>query len=109
VVAAFAQAARHLGAQICPYQEVAHLLIEGTKVTGVCTAQGETVHCHRVIIASDAWAAQCETWLNVVLPITPQFGQLLTVLQPALPLKHIVFGEAAYMTPRGKTILVLLC
>jgi len=106
VVQAFAHAAQRSGAHICPQQEVRGFLTHETKVTGVLTAQGETIACDQVVIAAGAWAAQCAAWLQIALPITPLHGQLLSLPQTARPLRHIIFGEAAYLTPRGNTILV---
>ena len=106
MVQAFARAAILLGATLSPHQEVSSLLIHGAKVTGVCTTQGETIACNRIIIASGAWAAQCANWLNMTLPIRPLHGQMLLFPQTCVPLKHIVFGEAAYLTPKGDSILV---
>src|SRR5262249_52004614 len=45
-------------------------------------------------------------WLQVKLPVYPLHGQLLSLPQTSVPLKHIVFGEAVYLAPRGKSILV---
>jgi glycine oxidase len=106
VVQAFAGAAQRRGARIYSHQEISRLLTHRTKVTGVATAQGETIFCDRLIIASGAWAAQCGEWLNVSLPISPLHGQLLALSQPAHPLHYIVFGEAIYLAPRGDVILV---
>ena len=106
VVQAFARAAQIAGAHIYPHQEIDHLLLDSTKVRGVCTSRGEMIACNTLIIASGAWASQCNAWLHVALPIHPLHGQLISLSQTPLPLKHIVFGEAAYLTPRGNTILV---
>ncbi len=106
VVQAFAHAAHRLGANIYHHQEIRRFITQDAKVIGVDTVQGETLTCNQIIIASGAWAAQCGAWLNVTLPIHPLHGQLLSLPQTPLPLKHIVFGEAAYLVPRGNTILV---
>ena len=106
VVQAFARAAQISGAHIYPHQEVTHLLKQKTRVIGVRTAQGETLACKQLIIASGAWAAQCAAWLNIMLPIRPLHGQLISLPQTPLHLKHIIFGDAAYLTPRGNAILV---
>ena len=106
LVEAFARAAQRLGAHIYPQQEISRLLTDETKVTGIYTAQGETITCERVIIASGAWAAQCANWLKVELPIEPLHGQMIAVAQTGQQLKHIVFGGGIYLTPRGNTILV---
>jgi glycine oxidase len=106
VVQAFARAAQLSGAHIYPHQEVSALLTQNKRVTGVRTAQGETIACAQLILASGAWAAQCSAWLNITLPITPLHGQIIALHQPAQHLKHIIFGEAAYITPKGATLLV---
>jgi glycine oxidase len=106
VVQAFALAAQRAGANIFPHQEITRLLTQNEKVTAVYTTHGEEIACNQLIIASGAWAAQCGTWLNVSLPIRPLQGQLLALPQTPCQLKHIVFGEGAYLTPRGNTILV---
>jgi len=106
VVQAFARAARLSGARMYEQQEVSHLLTQNARVTGVCTTQGETISCNQIIIASGAWAAQCATWLDVTLPIQPLHGQLLALPQASFRLKHIVFGNAGYLVPRGNTVLV---
>ncbi len=95
-----------MGANIYEQQEVCQLLTNNVRVTGVCTVQGETISCNQVILASGAWAAQCATWLNVTLPIQPLHGQLLALPQSSSPLKHIIFGNAGYLLPRGNTVLV---
>ena len=106
LVQAFAQAALRAGANIYPHQGVNRLLTHGAKVTGVCTTQGKTITCNQIIIASGAWAAMCADWLQVKLPVYPLHGQLLSLPQTSLPLKHIVFGEAVYLVPRGQSIIV---
>jgi glycine oxidase len=106
LVQAFARAAQRMGAHIYPHQEVDGVLTEKRRVIGVRTTQGETIACDRLILASGAWAAQCSTWFNVTLPITPLHGQLIALRQPTSQLKHIIFGEAAYLTPKGDTIVV---
>ena len=106
VVQAFARAARLLGADIYEQQEVNHFLTNNGRVTAVCTTQGETIVCNQIILASGAWAAQCAAWLDVTLPIQPLHGQLLALSQTPSLLKHIVFGNAGYLVPRGNMLLV---
>jgi glycine oxidase len=80
---------------------------EHDSITGVYTAQGETIACNHLVIASGAWAAECGIWLNLPLPVTPQRGQILTLRQPTPPLRHIIFGEAIYLVPKfDKTVVV---
>ena len=106
VVQAFARAARLLGANIYPQQEVDAVLTDATNVTGVRTAQGETIACKQLIVASGAWAAQCKTLFDVTLPVQPMHGQLLLLPQTSPQLKHIIFGEGGYVVPRGEHLLI---
>ena len=106
VVQAFARAAQRLGAHIYPQHEVRSVLSDGTRVSGVRTTQGETLACKQIIIASGAWAAQCEAWFHVTLPVQPLHGQLLSLPQTFPYLKHIIFGEGGYVVPRGEYVLV---
>jgi glycine oxidase len=107
VVKAFSLAAAHQGVTLYSHREIMGIQRQNAKVTGVYTAQGETIGCNHLVIATGAWAARCGEWLNVELPVSPQRGQILTLLQPSPPLRHIIFGEAAYLIPKsGNTIIV---
>jgi glycine oxidase len=106
VVQAFVCAAQRTGAHIYPHQEINQILTQDAKVTGVSTVQGKIIACNQLIIASGAWASHCSTFLNVTLPIHPLHGQMLLLPQTLPSLKHIVFGEAAYLAPRGNMLLV---
>jgi glycine oxidase len=107
VVKAFSQAAVHQGAILFSDKEIAGVQRQGTKVTGVYTSQRESFACNHLVIAAGAWAAQCNKWLNVTIPIIPQRGQALSLQQSSPMLHHIVFGEAAYLTPKsGNRIIV---
>ena len=77
------------------------------KVTSVCTSQGETIACNHLVIANGAWAATCSEWLDITLPIIPQRGQALALHQPLKPLRHIIFGEAAYLTPKRNNMIIV--
>jgi len=107
---AYAQAARNLGATLLSHTAITGIQHLNAGVTAVTTSTGETIPCDHLIIASGAWAAQSSNWLNFSLPITPQRGQILSLKQPAppsSPLRHIIFGEAAYLAPKvGSTIIV---
>ncbi len=107
VVKAFSLAAVNKGATLYTHREITGIQSRNAKVTGVYTSQGEQFACNHLVIAAGAWAARCSEWLNVDLPVTPQRGQILTLQQPSIPLRHIIFGEAAYLTPKsGNTIIV---
>ncbi len=106
LTAAFAQAARLMGAHLYEQTPITGLSYRDTRVAGVHTARGETITCQHLVIATGAWAGQCAAWLHITLPITPLRGQILLLAQPTPPLRKLIFGEALYLIPRGKTVLV---
>lgn len=109
VVKAFAQAAQRLGADIYEHVEVTGLQYNAnhTSVTGVTLVGKEPIACKHLVIAAGAWSAQCGSWLNLSIPVQPLRGQMLALAQPIeQPLRHIVFGEAAYLVPRDDHIIV---
>lgn len=106
VVKAFAKAASNLGASIYSHTEAINLHKTGNKITSVCTVQGDTIACNRLILAPGAWASHYEKWLNLSIPVSPLRGQILSLQAPTPQLKHIIFGDAAYIAPRGNNIIV---
>ena len=106
LVKSYAIAAKKLGAQIYEQTEIVEIQQNTHQVTGVCTAQGETFTCQHLIIATGAWSADCATGLQLPLPVRPLKGALIAFKQLSTPLQHIVFGEAAYLSPRTDRILV---
>jgi glycine oxidase len=106
VVSAFAKAARKMGAQIVTHTEVVDLRKEKDRITGVQTSQGEIIMCNHVIITTGAWAAQWGSRLDMMLPVSPLRGQILSLEQATPPLRHIIFGDAIYITPKGESIFV---
>jgi glycine oxidase len=107
LVKAFSLAAANRGATLYSHREMTGVQRHNAKVTGVYTSRGETIDCNHLVIAAGAWATRCSKWLNVELPVSPQRGQILSLRQPSPPLRHIIFGEAAYLTPKsGNTVMV---
>jgi glycine oxidase len=107
VVMSFTLAAANQGVTFYSHREITGIQQHNSRVTGVYTAQGERFACNHLVIANGAWAAQSSTWLDINLPLIPQRGQVLTLHQPSPPLRHIIFGEAAYLTAKnGNTIIV---
>ena len=107
VVKAFAQAAANKGATFYSSRQVAGVLQRNSRVTGIQTSQGESIACNHLVIATGAWSARCGEWLNISLPVSPQRGQMLALRQPSSPLQHIIFGEAAYLTPKGDGTIIV--
>ena len=106
IVQAFAKAASNLGARIYNHVEVTGLKRNGRRIIGVHTAQGQAITCNRVILSPGAWAGLCASWLDLHIPVSPLRGQILALQAPTPPLKHLIFGDAAYIAPRGSSVLV---
>ena len=66
----------------------------------------ESIACGQLVLATGAWAARAGEWLHLHLPVSPLRGQMLALPQPQPSLRTIVFGDAAYLVPRGSRILV---
>lgn len=107
VVKAFAMAAINQGATLYSYSKITGIQHHKAKVTGVYTSQGERIACNHLVIANGVWAAHCSEWLHVPIPIIPQRGQALSLHQPSEPLRHIIFGEAAYLTPKSEQMIIV--
>jgi glycine oxidase len=109
VVKAYAQAAQHLGADFYEHAEVTGLQFSAnhSSVTGVSLRGREPIACKHLVIAAGAWSAQCGIWLGLSIPVQPLRGQMLALTQPpGQSLRHIIFGEGAYLVPRDNYIIV---
>lgn len=100
VTRAYATAARKLGAQLYEHSEVVGIQQDAGKVVAVQTAQGETIACNRLVIASGAWSEQVGKWLGLSIPVVPSRGQILSLRQPATPLRHTIFVGDIYLVPK---------
>ncbi len=107
VARAFAQAATNLGATLRSQTRITGIQRQHGRVMAVETSQGETIACDQLVVAAGAWAAQWSEWLQIELAVVPQRGQILALRQPAPPLRHIIFGEAAYLAPKQDATVVV--
>lgn len=106
LVQALAQAARLQGVELQSQQQVVGVAQSDYTVKGVYTAQREFIACNHLVVTTGAWAAFCGEWLQISLPVSPLRGQIILLPQPTIPLRSIVFGEAAYLVPKGNNVLV---
>jgi glycine oxidase len=97
---AYAEAARKLGAVIYEHCEIVGIQQSASKVTAIQTAQGESIECGQVVIATGAWSARIGEWFGLTIPVYPMRGQILALQQAAMPLKHTVFGNDLYLVPK---------
>jgi glycine oxidase len=100
VTQAYAEAARKQGAEIYEHCEVTGFQRSSNKVTAVQVADGATIACNRVVIATGAWSAEIGKWLDLAIPVFPARGQILSLKQPSTPLNHTVFGYDLYLVPK---------
>lgn len=103
---AWYQAAQQLGARFFCGHEVVALDHQQAQVRAIRLADGRRVACKHLVLATGAWTAQWSEELHLSLPVSPLKGQILTMQQPELPLRHLIFGEAAYIAPRGQQLLI---
>ncbi|HEU5229799.1 MAG TPA: glycine oxidase ThiO [Ktedonobacteraceae bacterium] len=103
---AWYQAAQQLGAQFCCGQEVIAVDHQQERVRGIHLSDHRQVSCQHLVLAAGAWTAQWSEPLHLSLPVSPLKGQLLTIPQPEPPLRHLIFGDAIYLAPRGQQILI---
>jgi len=101
---ALAQAAARRGAVLRQGLAVTGLLTNGRRVTGVRTGSGR-VSGGQVVLAAGSWTGAFARRLGVPLPVRPVRGQMLAFADFALPLRHIVWGEAAYLVPKANGFL----
>jgi glycine oxidase len=106
LVQAYAQAAKKLGAVFCTHEEVIGLAHHHSRISGVHTAQGKMIACEQLVLASGAWAAQSQEWLDLALPVAPLRGQSIAMRQPASPIRHLLFGEGIYLAPKKDGTLI---
>lgn len=107
VVKAFARAAANRGAKLRSQTRITGIVRQQDRVTAIETAQGETIACSKLVVASGAWSGLWSEWLHIELAVVPQRGQILALRQPAPPLRHIIFGEAAYFAPKQDGTVVV--
>ena len=100
VVVAFAKAAMHYGATIAEHKEVVSIQSHKGNVVSVAMADGDTLLCNHLVLASGAWSQHCGKWFNITLPVVPQRGQMLALRQPSSPIRHIIIGDGIYLAPK---------
>jgi glycine oxidase len=106
VVNAFSQAASNMGAKVSSHTKVTGIRQEKRRVTGVYVSHDGVIPCRHLILATGAWSAHYAAWFHTSIPVSPLKGQMICFRQSSHSLRHLIFGEAAYIIPRGEGILV---
>ncbi len=95
VVASFAEAARHAGADIRLGVEVRALAVEGGKIAGVETNEGR-YECQTVVLATGPWAARLTQAAGVRLPVEACRTQVALCRRPPdFGRRGAVYGDFA--------------
>ncbi len=106
LVRTLALAAVREGARIEEYARAVGLGVEGSRVTGVRTPEGE-VAAGCVVLASGEGSAALAGGIGVRVPVRPVKGQILSVVPRYLPVKSNVWGGRCYMVPKrdGRVVI----
>ncbi|NQX70022.1 glycine oxidase ThiO [Paenibacillus alba] len=106
LAAAFAQAARLLGAEVREFAQVQALLTERERVIGVMTSEGPLLSDH-VIVAAGTWSGQLLAGIGAKLPMYPVKGECFSVLTQKQELRKTLFTLGCYIVPKaGGRLLV---
>ncbi len=108
VVWAYARAADRLGVEIHPYTQVTGIHVDGGKVTGVRTPQGD-IATPMVIGAVAGWSSELARMAGVELPITTHVLQAF-VTEPLKPFLHTIIVSGTLhvyisQTDRGEVLI----
>lgn len=100
LVAAYADAARRLGANICTFTEVTGLETDGDRILSVLTDKGP-VYTDTVVNAAGVWAPQLARMVGIDLPVAPLKGELL-VTEPMPPMMRGTLISAKYLLSKAQ-------
>ena len=97
---AFAKAAIHFGAEILENTEVLSFLYEQERVIGVKTTFGD-IHCHQVVLATGAWAAQLLQETGIGITVYPVKGECFSVKPETPIIERTIFSDKrCYFVPK---------
>jgi glycine oxidase len=102
LVLALAEASRRLGVDIRTDAPVTRFNGRGGRIKSVRTGV-ETIEAPNVVIAAGPWTADIARRLGSYVPVVPMRGQMLA-LGPATSLRHVIWGEKAYLVPRENNL-----
>ncbi|BFT75545.1 glycine oxidase ThiO [Paenibacillus sp. P36] len=106
LAAAFAQAARVLGAKLQEFAHVQGLLTERDRVIGVMTSEGP-LYSEHVVVAAGTWSGQFLASSGIDLPVYPVKGECFSVLTEKRELQKTLFTPGCYIVPKaGGRLLV---
>lgn len=115
LTAAYAGAARSLGARIVTGTAVTSLVVAGDRVTGV-RASGAIearVDAGCVVVCAGSWSGGLRSWLGAagveltVPPVEPVRGQILSLRETTPTLRTMVWDDGGYLVPKRDGSIVV--
>ncbi|HVA91953.1 MAG TPA: glycine oxidase ThiO [Chloroflexota bacterium] len=100
LLSAYLHAAARLSGTVRLGVEVEALCLDGRRVVGVRTADGERILAGHTVLAGGAWTPRLSADLGLTLPVFPMRGQILALHAIPAPLSHVVFGPGIYLAPK---------
>jgi glycine oxidase len=101
-LAALRIAAERAGVEIRLKAEVVGARLDGDRLAGVWTADGEEHRAPAVVLAAGAWSAAAWLPREARPAVRPVKGQVLTLRAAGAPIcERIIVTERAYIVPRG--------
>lgn len=100
ITEALAAAASSLGATVEANAPVTRLRRrDAGRLRGVSTARA-TYDADTVLLAAGPWTYALAKRLGATIPVRPVRGQMLSLGGPRTPLRHMIWGNHAYLVPR---------
>jgi glycine oxidase len=101
---------KSIGGNCFSSAQVASLIYENGKVTGVETASGENFTAPFVIVASGAWTSLIDFPGNLAdaASVAPVRGQMMSFADDARAFRHVVYSARGYVVPRRKSNRILV-
>ncbi len=93
-------AAERLGARFATGNMVRRVRVEGDRARGVELESGAVVSASHVIVAAGSWSGLVEGATLEGGKVRPARGQIVELSAPMPPLRHVLWGPGAYLSPR---------
>lgn len=97
---ALAHAAAARGAVIREMTTVTGVLHESGRAIGVGTTDGPIMG-GAVVVAAGAWSGQILDSTDVSIPTYPVMGQMLSIVDAPVPVRHVISAGGGYVVPRA--------
>jgi len=99
--------AKRLGAQIIQHLAVTAIRRQGSRVTGVTTADGTTHDADVVVNATGRWADQAALPIDLRIPLAPSAGLMLFTPPLAHGVQRVIFSPRVHIRPDGAGRLLI--